>query len=124
MPALLTTAFLSIADTIHNARVGDDDLPFDTLSASDLKSKSNRVEDAIKAYKQQHGLEVDDIPWIGLPKTFWYWTANMWHYNKALVIMPAAITEPTSAEHVRVAVEIAKAANVQASELFGGHHPH
>ena len=67
----------------------------------------------MRQYRASQGLDVDDIPWIGLPKTFWYWTANMWHYNKALVIMPCAITEPDTAEKVRVAVEIAKRAKVQ-----------
>jgi hypothetical protein len=112
----IPTEFLSIHDLIHNARPHAD-LSFRSLSSAQLESLANQVEDAIKQYKREAGLSVDDIPWIGLPKTFWYWTANMWHYNKSLVIMPCAITEPKNGEEVRVAVEIAKLAGVQVRRI-------
>jgi hypothetical protein len=60
---------------------------------------------------------VDGIPWIGLPKTFWYWTSVMWHYNRSLVIMPCAISEPATPDMVKVAIEIAKRAKVKVSTM-------
>lgn len=41
----------------------------------------------------------------------------MSHYNKSLVILPCAVTEPKNAEMVRVAVEIARRAQVSVSEV-------
>jgi len=100
---------------MDHVRAPDADLPFRSLLPDDLEVIARRVSKAIKDYKQTAGADGDGIPWIGLPKTFWYWTSTMWHYNRSLVIMPAAVSEPATAEMVKVAVQIARSAQVKVS---------
>lgn len=107
--------FLSVPQIVDTSRAPHTDLPFPSLSPQDLDDRAQAVENAVKDYKASAGISVDEIPWIGLPKTFWYWTSTMWHYNKSLVILPCAVTEPKDGEMVRVAVEIARRTKVPVS---------
>ena len=112
---LFTTEFLSIPEIMDNARAADNDLQFQSLLPDQLEVIARRVEVAIKDRAQNSQYNKADIPWIGLPKTFWYWTANMSHYNKSLMIMPCALSEPTTVDGLRAAVDIARSAKVQVS---------